>query len=123
MIKDREAVQVKNNAKGIVLAFIDAMNDRNYDQARSYVNDNMTFMGVLGARNGADAYFDDMQRMKFRYDIKKVFTDDNSVCLLYDIDMSGTKIFTCGWYTLVNGKISSLRVVFDPRPVLEAVGK
>jgi hypothetical protein len=47
----------------------------------------------------------------------------NDVCLLYDIDMSGTKIFTCGWYQIKDSKIKLLKVVFDPRPLLEKADK
>jgi limonene-1,2-epoxide hydrolase len=117
MIKDN-AVATGRDAKEIVLKFIDALNSHDYDTARNYLNDNMTFVGVLGARNGADAYMDDMSRMKFEYDIRKTFADDNDVCLFYDINMAGKTIFCSGWYHLEEGKISTFRVVFDPRPVL-----
>jgi len=33
--------------------------------------------------------------------------------------MSGATLFTCGWYQVEDGKIRSLKVVFDPRPVLD----
>ncbi len=32
--------------------------------------------------------------------------------------LSGTAVLTAGWYHVEVGKISSLKVVFDPRPVL-----
>ncbi len=80
----------------------------------------MKFDGVLGQRDGADAYINDMSKMRFKYSIKKVFEDGNDVCVLYDIDMNkGDKIFTCGWYILNDGKIKNLKVIFDPRPVMK----
>ena len=109
-----------DQAKTTVLSFIEAMNDEDFDKAREYVSDDLQFIGVLGTRNGAAAYFEDMKKMKFKYDIKKAFADGDDVCLLYDIDMGKATIFTCGWYQLAGGKISTFRVVFDPRPVLEA---
>jgi hypothetical protein len=45
----------------------------------------------MGTRHGADAYFADMGKMKFKYEIKKTFAD---------------------------GKIREFRVLFDPRPLL-----
>jgi hypothetical protein len=77
----------------------------------------------LGSRNVADAYFKDMERMRLKYDAKKVFADGNDVCLFYDLAISGLTIFGCAWYQVANGKIRSLRVVFDPRPILEAQTK
>lgn len=57
--------------------------------------------------------------MKLKYKIIKVFEAENDVCVLYDLDMSGLTIFGCGWYQVEQGKVKSLKVVFDPRPVLE----
>jgi len=107
------------NAKETVLACIKALNEEDFTKARSYVNDDMRFEGVLGSRNGAEAYFKDMESMKLKYDIIKAFAEGEDVCLLYNLTMSGLCIFGCGWYSLNNGKISTLKVVFDPRPILE----
>lgn len=112
----------KKDAKDIVLSCITALNHGDFNAAKGLVAENMTFLGVLGSRNGAEAYFRDMERMKLKYDIKKVFADNNDVCLFYDLHMSDLIIFGCGWYHVENGKITSLRVVFDPRPVLEHSG-
>lgn len=119
MTHRNSAVQVDSDAKDIVLSFIKALNDERFDDARTFANDHMTFTGVLGSRNGADEYFKDMKQMKLKYRIKKTFSEDDDVCLLYDLAMGDTSIFGCGWYHLEDGKISSLKVVFDPRPLLK----
>lgn len=56
--------------------------------------------------------------MRLKYDVKKVFADGNDVCVFYDVTLSGVKVFTCAWYQVEDSKIRSLKVVFDPRPVL-----
>ncbi len=66
------------------------------------------------------SYFIDMERMRLKYDVKKVFVDENDVCLFYDLTISGTTIFGCAWYQVQGGRIHSLKVIFDPRPVLAA---
>jgi predicted ester cyclase len=114
-----ETATIENKTKDIVLSLLDAMNKEDFKKARTYVTDDFKFNGVLGSRNGADAYFKDMEQMKFKYEIKKTFFDEKDVCVFYDIIMSGKKIFCSGWYHLRENKVSSLRVVFDPRPVLE----
>lgn len=106
-------------AKDVVLSFINALNMEDFAAARTCVHDDLVFEGVLGTRKGADAYFKDMEKMRLKYKIKKAFQEDNDVCLLYDINMSGTEVFTCGWYKLEDKKIKSLKVVFDPRPLLQ----
>lgn len=109
----------KQDPKGLVRSYVDALNKEDFRTARRYVADDVSFDGVLGSRQGADAYFEDMERMRLKYDVKKVFADGNDVCVLYDVKMSGLGVFTCGWYQVEAGKIRSLKVVFDPRPVLQ----
>lgn len=103
-----------------VLSFIDALNNEDFTGARNYVSNDMVFEGVLGSRNGADAYFNDMEKMRLKYNIQKVFKDGDDVCLFYNIEMSGKTIFSAGWYRINDGKINSIRVVFDPRPLMNA---
>jgi limonene-1,2-epoxide hydrolase len=108
-----------NSAKELVTAFVTALNNEDFAAARSYLTDDMKFIGVLGTRDGGDAYINDMQRMKIKYNVQKTFADGNDVCLLADIAISGTTIFNCGWYQVAGNKIKSLKVVFDPRPLLK----
>jgi len=113
-----------SNAKEVVLNFINALNEEDFETARACLSEDMVFDGVLGHRDSAEVYISDMKKMKFKYKIKKAFEDDTDVCLLYDIDMGGKNtLFTCGWYQIKDNKIKSLKVVFDPRPVLEPAKK
>jgi len=106
-------------SKDIVLAFINALNQEDFAAAKSCLDDDMNFKGVLGSREGADVYIEDMKKMKFKYEVQKAVADENDVALLYNIDMGGTSILTAGWYNVNNGKIVSIKVIFDPRPVLK----
>ncbi|MDR6782008.1 putative ester cyclase [Pedobacter africanus] len=106
-------------SKDIVLTFINALNQEDFAAAKNCLDGNMNFKGVLGSREGADVYIEDMKKMKFKYEVQKAVADENDVALLYNIDMGGTSILTAGWYTVSNGKIVSIKVIFDPRPVLK----
>jgi len=124
MTSKTNAKSATSNAKELVLTFIKALNEEDFETARDCLSEDMVFDGVLGHRDGADTYISDMKKMKFKYKIKHAFEDDKDVCLLYDIDMGGKNtIFTCGWYQIKDNKIKSLKVVFDPRPVLEKPDK
>ena len=110
---------MKQTAKNIVLTFISALNNEDFETAGTCLASDMAFDGVMGKRDSAETYIQDMKKMKFKYDIQKVFEDENDVCVLYNINMSGkATIFTCGWYQLSDGKIKKLKVVFDPRPLV-----
>jgi len=123
MRNESNPVATAYSAREIVLSCVQALNQEDFKTARNYVTDNMSFVGVLGSRDGADAYFSDMEKMKLKYSIKKVFSSDDDVCLLYDLKISGKTIFGCGWYHVEDGKIESLKVIFDPRPLLDQPGK
>jgi ketosteroid isomerase-like protein len=110
-------------AKKVVLAFVDALNNEDFKTAGKYLTKDMTFKGVLGSRDGADAYMKDMEQMKLKYDIKKAIADEDDVCLIYDLTMSGITLLGFGWYHVKADKISSLNVMFDPRPILEQANK
>ena len=107
------------DAKEVVLECINAINAEDFARARQFASPNMSFEGVLGTRDGADAYFNDMEKMRLKYDVKKVFVDGGDVCLFYDLTIAGKNVFCVGWYRVEAGKIQHLRVVFDPRPLLE----
>jgi SnoaL-like domain len=103
------------------VSFLTALNDEDFTGARSCVDEGLKFVGALGTRDGAEAYFKDMESMRLKYELRKVFSDGDDVCVLYEIDFRRTPepILTCGWYKVHNGKISSIRTIFDPRPLLQ----
>ncbi|MGM9475732.1 nuclear transport factor 2 family protein [Pedobacter sp. GSP4] len=113
-----ENLLLAHNTKVVVLDFIKALNAEDFDLARQQLHDDMTFKGVMGERHGAETYIGDMEKMKFKYDIKKVFVDGEEVSLWYDIKMGQKTIFAAGWYKVEAEKIKSFQVIFDPRPIL-----
>ena len=109
-----------HDAKEVVLALGKALNDENFQIARGFVSDDMKYIGPFGVRDGAEAYLQEIQRLRLKFDIQKVFVDDRDVCAFYNIAASGITVFACGWFHVKAGKVSSLRVTFDPRPLLAA---
>src|SRR6185312_2779649 len=81
--------QSKSSAKEVVLSFIDNLNKENFDAARECISDGLQFKGVMGSRDSGDAYMKDMEKMRMKYDLKKVFEDGNDVCVFSDITQAG----------------------------------
>jgi ketosteroid isomerase-like protein len=49
-----------------------------------------------------------------------VIVDGDDVCLVYDLATTKFGIIpTAGWFHLRDGKITSIRVFFDPRPLMQ----
>jgi hypothetical protein len=115
--------QDSDTAQKLVLEFLQAINNETFDQARKVLADDFTFKGVLGSRNGADAYMDDMKKLKFRYEVKKIFTAQNDICINLEFTQGGHRLPAFSWYHVASGKVKSLEVIFDPRPLLETTHK
>lgn len=111
---------IAKKSEATVLSFLEALNKEDFGEAKECLHKDFTFKGPLGERNGAEEYVEDMKKMKFKYKIEKTIADADDVCVIYEIDMSGkATIPTCGLYHVNSGKINSLKVFFDPRPVLK----
>ena len=56
----------EKNEGELVLSYVEALNHENFRLARRYVSDHMTFDGALASRQGADAIFADLERMRLK---------------------------------------------------------
>ena len=92
---------MEQNKKELVLSFLKAIQEQDYKTARSYVTDNVSFYAPDGSPlEGAEAYFKGLEPLRLKYDIKKVFSEGNDVCIIYDINFSARQVvvFACGLY-------------------------
>jgi len=98
------------------MSYIKAMDGRDYTAARNYLGDNVRVKGPAGETfRSPDEFLKMMEQQRGNYDIKKVFADDNDVCVLYDFVTPKVTTFFCSWYQVKDGKIISIQTVFDPR--------
>jgi hypothetical protein len=94
------------------------LNDQDYEAAREYVSDGMTYIGPFGFREGTEAYLHEMERVHLKFKVLKIVAEDEDVCVMYDITVSGITLFACGWFQVEAGTVTSMRVTFDPRALL-----
>jgi ketosteroid isomerase-like protein len=103
--------------KEIVMSYVKALDNRDYDSARNLLADNVLVKGPSGeAFRSPDEFISMMRQQRGKYDIKKVFVDGDDVCLLYDFITKTVTTFFSSWYKVKDGKIASIQTVFDPRP-------
>jgi hypothetical protein len=108
---------ISDEAKKVVMSYIKALDEQNYELAGKYLNDNVRIQGPDGESFKRPKEFVEMlSKYQGRYDVKKSFVDESDVCLFYDLKSPETKaVFTSSWYQVNDGKIISIRTVFDPR--------
>ncbi|AZB07697.1 nuclear transport factor 2 family protein [Chryseobacterium sp. G0162] len=109
---------MSNINQNVAEQFIQYLNEEDFDKAESCLDPDFKFIGVLGTREKASVYMKDMREMKFKYQMIKTFTADEDTCLWYTIDMGNKTVEASGWYQIIEGKIHSFKVLFDPRPLL-----
>ncbi len=109
------------NSKDVVTSFLEALNNKDLDSAKGYLADNVSFTATDSAPvYGAEAYMNGWKKLGINYGISKAFVDGDDVCILYDLRFSKPPVTLvgCGLYHVIGRKIDSIKVIFDPRPIL-----
>lgn len=111
------------SAKEIVMEYFQALIERrDFKTARSYLKDNVSYVSPLNSFDRAEPYLKYNESLHLpKLDIKKIFTDGDDVCLLYEITLTTppATVFVSSWVHVDGGKISLIRLVFDPRPFVQ----
>lgn len=103
------------SAKEVVMSYVRAMDQHQYDKATELIDDNVKIIGPAGeAFGGPQGFIEMMKKFPGRYDIKKMFVDGDEVCLLYDFVTDGLTVYMSSWYRVRNGRIEFIRTIFDP---------
>ena len=104
------------------MEYLQAAERRDFQSARGYLKDNISYLSPLNSFDRAEPYLKYFESLHLpKFDIKKIFTDGDDVCLLYEVTYrEPVTTFVCGWFHMNDdGKISSLRFVLDPRPLFQ----
>jgi ketosteroid isomerase-like protein len=85
------------------------------------LQDDVTFVGPMGATQGAQDYVDGIERMGSMVSSArqtKLVVEGDDVCIMYDLvtDRDGA-VPAVGWYHFRDGKIDSVHAYFDPSPL------
>lgn len=107
-----------NEAKTVALAYIEACGRKDWDAVTAALDGQVQFSGPGNAVTGAGPYLAVLQRIApvwVRSDVKKVLTDGPDVCVLYDFvtDTPAGAVPIVEWLSVEQGKIKSIRLLFD----------
>lgn len=107
------------DAPAVVQSFRTAWEGRDFDQARRLLADDLDFNGPIDSFDNADDYIEaikDLSRIVEGVETKRLFADQQEVCVIYDLQTVGSALAPVAeWYTVTDSKISSIRVFFDAR--------
>jgi ketosteroid isomerase-like protein len=111
------------NPEATALAYLDAVATKDLGRLETLVTPDVQFTGPASQLRGlrdVRAAFERITPIQVRSDIKRVFSDGNDVCVIYDFvtDTAGA-LPTIEWLTLANGRIASIKLYYDQVPWLK----
>jgi ketosteroid isomerase-like protein len=108
------------DARQVAEGFFDAWTGKDFDRARGFLHDDVSFEGPIDRFSDADSYLASLRRLSgivTGAEKRKVFVDDEDVCVIYDLKTAPVPSSrTSEWYQVRDGRIASVSVVFDARP-------
>jgi SnoaL-like domain len=109
------------SAAEVAAVYFEAWKAGDFGRLRSIIADDVTFDGPLGQARDAGEFIAGLKRMSQIVTdivIRKTFVDGPDVLTWFELHTAHTDpIPTVNWRHVENGKITSVRVTFDPRPL------
>jgi hypothetical protein len=109
-----------NNPQAVALAYLDAVSKKELDKVEAVLAPDIQFQGpamkLTGARDVLAA-FRRISAIHVRNDVRRVFTDGDEVCVIYDFvtDTMGA-LPTIEWLRIEGGRIRSVNLYYDQVP-------
>jgi ketosteroid isomerase-like protein len=109
-------------AAELAATYFDAWRSKDFATLRSILADDVTFVGPMGTADGADECVQGMQQLaRIMTDVvvRKRFVAGDDVLTWFELvtDMA-PPCPVANWSHTEGGRIRSIRVTFDPRPLL-----
>jgi hypothetical protein len=110
-----------NAVAEVAATYFEAWQAGDFARLRTILADDVTFEGPLGKASNADECIAGLQRMSqivTAIVVRKTFIDGPDALTWFDLYTATTDPMpTVNWRHIENGKISWIRVTFDPRPL------
>jgi len=110
------------NAGQVLRRFYDAVQARDMAKARTYLADDMVFVGLFETYPNADAYiktFTGLMSIVTKLDIKTIIGEGEQAAVFMEMVTTAPAPATtlvAEWHTVKNGKIVRAMSAFDGRP-------
>jgi hypothetical protein len=111
----------------LAATYATAWETHDWDTLRSILADDVTFRGPMGTADSADECIAGLQHMAATLDHIDVLlrlSDGHDVITWFDLHSTiAPPTPTVNWTQVEGGKITAIRVTFDPRATLEALAR
>jgi len=109
-------------AGDIVQRFYDAAVARDLAQARTFLADDLVFVGLFETYRGADDYiqaFAGLLQVTTRLQVKTVIAQADQAAIFFELETKAPAegvVLVAEWHQIRNGKIAHVESAFDGRP-------
>lgn len=112
------------NARDVVDRYFTALRDKDFITMRALLHDDVSFAGPLGTTDGADDYIGAMKGVTAEMtgvERRALFGEGEDVCQIYDLVLAKPDVTlpVAQWLKVRDGRIASVRLFFDPRPLVQ----
>ncbi|WP_018684997.1 nuclear transport factor 2 family protein [Actinokineospora enzanensis] len=104
----------------IVAAYFDAWRARDFDRYQSLLADDFSFVGPLATLTGAVEArrgIEGMAKIITDLVVLRRFVEGDEVLTWFELHAGGVALPTANWAKVEGGRIVSMKVTFDPRPL------
>jgi len=111
-----------SNAGEILRKFYTAVIKKDVAAARSYLNDDLLFLGLFETYHNAEEYIAALTKLLsvvVRLDVKKIIAEGNDAAVFFELVTKApveATTLVAEWHQIKNGKISQVESAFDGRP-------
>jgi quinol monooxygenase YgiN/ketosteroid isomerase-like protein len=112
----------KSECAEILRKFYDAVVKKDLASARTYLADDLVFVGLFQTYRSADEYLKALTgllQVTIRLEVKGIIGQGNEAAVFFDLETKAPaegKVLVAEWHQFKDGKISHVRSAFDGRP-------
>jgi SnoaL-like domain len=113
---------IMSNTKVILTKFYDAVIKRDLVTARTFLSDDLIFVGLFETYPNADAYITALTGLlsvTLRLDVKTIIAEGNQAAIFFELETKAPAeaiTLVAEWHQVMNGKITRVESAFDGRP-------
>jgi len=110
------------NAGEVLKKFYAAVIKKDIVTARSYLDDDLLFLGLFETYHNAEEYIAALTKLLqvvVGLDVKKIIAEENDAAIFFELETTAPAAATtlvAEWHRIKNGKISHVESAFDGRP-------
>jgi len=110
------------SAGEVLKQFYDAAIARDLARARTYLADDLVFVGLFETYRSADDYikaFTGLLQITVRLKVKTIIAEGNQAAIFFELETKAPAegiVLVAEWHQIENGKITHVESAFDARP-------